>query len=643
MTPLWRRLLVLFLAAAPLGAPASAEMSYSESPLLADRVARKELPPVAERLPKSPLVSDLLTRGREVGRYGGEIRTLAAKARDLRYTTVNGYARLIGYNERLELVPDILEAVVNDGDRVFTFTLREGHKWSDGHPFTTEDFRYYWEDVANNKNLSPSGPPDFLLIDGKPPKVEILDERHIRYSWDKPNPRFLPSLALPRPTFIYSPAHYLKTFHERYSDPEKLSARATKRKLSSWAALHNKVDDPYEASNIDMPVLDPWRIVTKSPAQRYIFERNPYFHRVDPKGQQLPYVDRIAVDLASSGLMAAKANAGEVDLLARGLSMGDVPVLKAGEAVHNYRTLLWPVARGSAFALYPNLTTNDPVWRSLLRDVRFRRALSLAIDRRTLNNALWFGLGTEGNNTLVKESALFKDEFRTRWAEYNAEEANRLLDELGLAERDSSNYRLLPDGRPLEILVEVAGDAADLIDALQITAEFMTEVGIKLVIKAQEATNLRKRSFAGLTVMVASQGLDNALATPVMPPTELAPTRQDNPAWPQWGQFYETAGRSGEAVDLPEAKELMRLYESWLGSSDDVGKARAWDGLLRLNAEQQFVIGTVSGSIQPIVVSALIRNMPEKAFYSWEPTAMLGAYRVDEVWFDQEAVGQITP
>jgi peptide/nickel transport system substrate-binding protein len=189
----------------------------------------------------------------------------------------------------------------------------------------------------------------------------------------------------------------------------------------------------------------------------------------------------------------------------------------------------------------------------------------------------------------------------------------------------------------------VAGDAADLIDALQITAEFMTEVGIKLVIKAQEATNLRKRSFAGLTVMVAAQGLDNALPTPIMPPTELAPTRQDNASWPQWGQYYETSGRSGEAVDLPEAKELMRLYESWLSSSDEDEKARAWDALLRLNADQQFVIGTVSGSIQPIVVSALLRNVPQKALYSWEPTAMLGAYRIDEFFFDEEAVGQITP
>ena len=202
----------------------------------------------------------------------------------------------------MQFKPDILEAIDNEGDRVFTFTLREGHRWSDGKPFTTEDFRYYWEDIANNKELSPSGPPDLFLVDGKLPKVEIIDERHIRYSWDKPNPRFLPALAMPRPVFIYSPAHYLKKFHAKYADAGDLAKLAKKKKLTSWAALHNKLDDPYEASNIDMPVLDPWHVVTKAPAQRFVFERNPYYHRIDVAGHQLPYVDRIVVDIAAAGL-----------------------------------------------------------------------------------------------------------------------------------------------------------------------------------------------------------------------------------------------------------------------------------------------------------------------------------------------------
>ena len=198
--------------------------------------------------------------------------------------------------------PTSSRSVENEGDRVFTFTLREGHQWSDGEPFTTEDFRYYWEDIANNAELSPSGPPDLFLVDGKLPKVEILDERHIRYSWDRPNPRFLPSLAMPRPDLhLFAGALPEEVPRQICRPGQARRSSATKKKLTSWAALHNKLDDPYEAGNVDMPVLDPWRIVTKAPAQRFIFERNPYFHRVDPQGHQLPYVDRIVVDIAASG------------------------------------------------------------------------------------------------------------------------------------------------------------------------------------------------------------------------------------------------------------------------------------------------------------------------------------------------------
>jgi peptide/nickel transport system substrate-binding protein len=236
----------------------------------------------------------------------------------------------------------------------------------------------------------------------------------------------------------------------------------------------------------------------------------------------------------------------------------------------------------------------------------------------------------------MPESLLSDDKNRTAWASYDPEHANKLLDEIGLDKRDGAGVRLMKDGRPLELLVEVDGEAADLIDALQITAEFWMDIGVKLLVKPQEASNLRQRSYSGRTLMVAAQGLDNALPTPVMPPSELAPMRQDNYAWPQWGQYVETRGKAGEAADTPDMKELMGLWEKWLRSSETTEKRSAWQDMLRMHAENQYVIGTVAGSIQPIVVSSHLRNVPRKAIFSWEPTAMLGAYRVDEFWFDDQ-------
>jgi len=607
-----------------------------EPPFLQERVAKGELPSIAQRLPKAPLVADLEARGRKIGRPGGDVVTLVPRARDIRYISAYGYARLVGYNEKLELLPDILEQLENDSDRVFTFRLREGHRWSDGTPFTAEDFRYFWEDIAQHKDLSPAGVPEFMLVDGKPPRFEILDARTVRYSWDKPNPRFLPQLAGPRDPFIYRPAHYLKRFHAKYANKAELEEAAKKQKLKSWAALHNRLDDMNEQSNPDLPTLQPWRVMNAAPATRFVFERNPFYHRIDSQGQQLPYIDRVLMDVASSGLLAAKANAGEVDLLFRGLSMSDVPVLKEGERAKGYRTLLWPNARGSEIALYPNLNCTDPIWRTLNRDVRFRRALSLGIDRRTLNNALLFGLGTEGNNTVMSQSPLFAPELRTINATYDPAEASRLLDEIGLGQRNAAGIRLLPDGRELEIIVETDGESGLVVDGLTLISEFWREIGVKLFVKPQDRTVLRNRSYAGLTVMVAAQGLDNAIPTALMPPTELAPMRQDHYTWPKWGQHVETKGRNGEPVDVPEAKRLLDLYERWMTTSDRTLQREVWREILINHVENQWTIGTVAGALQPIVSKKQLMNIPARAFYSWEPTALIGIYRADEFYWSRE-------
>src|SRR5690606_13799082 len=120
------------------------------------------------------------------------------------------------------------------------FHLRPGHKWSDGQPFTTEDFRFWWEDIALNERIEPTGPPVTMLVDGERPKVEVLDETTIRYEWPNPNPHFLPALAAASPMFIYAPAHYLKQFHEKYADPTMLARMVAASNSRDWAQLFGR-------------------------------------------------------------------------------------------------------------------------------------------------------------------------------------------------------------------------------------------------------------------------------------------------------------------------------------------------------------------------------------------------------------------
>ena len=610
-------------------APVHAE----EPPDLADAVAAGALPPLAERLPDNPLVVDLAAQGLEPGRYGGSLRTLVGRAKDIRYVTVYGYARLVGYRPDLSLEPDILQNVEVQEGRIFTLHLRSGHKWSDGHPFTSEDFRYFWEDIENNAELRPAGPLAELLIGGEAPKVEIVDEVTVRYSWSKPNPTFLPMLAQARPPFIYRPAHYLRQFHVKYGDAQQIEAAVAAENVRNWAQLHNRYDNMYENDNVDLPTLQPWMNTTPPPAQRFVFKRNPYYHRVDKSGRQLPYIGEMDVTIAASKLIPAKAVAGETDLQTRGLEFGNIAILKQGESRSDYRTFLWPIGKSSHMALYPNLNTNDEIWRELLRNREFRTALSIAIDRELINKTLFLGLARPVGNTVLPGSDLFKEANAEASAQFDLAKANEMLDAIGLTERDSEGFRLLPDGRRAEIVVESAGERAEEVDILQLISETWKRIGIKLFTKPSQRDVLRERSYAGETTMTVWEGWDIGAPTPAMSPRLLAPTTQDNLAWPKWGQYHQTGGQVGESPDMDFAKALMDLYSEWLGATDTAEQTRIWEEMLAIHAREQVLIGVVSSVRQPVVVSKTLHNVPEDATYSWEPGALFGIYRPDQFWF----------
>lgn len=629
--------LAVLFAASPAGHLA-AQAGYVEPPELAAQVEAGTLLPVADRLPETPYVDPLDRPWQSIGRHGGQLRLLMGKSRDLRQMTVYGYARLVGYNPDLELVPDILESVEIEDNRVFTLHLRRGHKWSDGHPFTSEDFRYWWEDVENNEELSPAGITAELLVDGERPRFEVLDDTRVRYSWPAPNPTFMHALAGASPLYLYGPSHYLRQFHARYGDPETLDAMVKERGLRNWAALHNRMGNAYRNENPNLPTLQPWTNTTDPPSERFIFKRNPYFHRVDPEGRQLPYIDEVAVYIAGSSIIPAKVGAGASDLQARYIRFDNYTFLKATEERENQTVRLWTTALGSRVALFPNLNVNDETYRALFRDVRFRRALSLAINRREVNQVVYFGLAIEGNNTVLPESPLFREDYQSAWAEFDLDRANRLLDEIGLTERDDRGIRLMPNGRPLGIIVEAAGESTEETDVLELIADSWAEVGVKLYTRPSQREVFRNRIFAGETHMSVWTGLENGLPNADMSPVELAPMKQDYLQWPKWGQYVQTKGRSGEPVDMPLAEELTELFHAWERADNRAEREAIWHRMLQIHADQIFTLGVVAGVPQPVVINNTLRNLPERGLYNWDPGAFFGIYHPDSLWFDTDAV-----
>ena len=571
----------------------------------------------------------------EIGKPGGELLTLVGKPKDTRLIVVYGYARLVGYDRAFVIQPDILKEIDVEDGRIFTFRLREGHRWSDGAPFTSEDFRYWWEDVANNMALSPTGPPAKLIVDGEMPDVTFPDPLTVRYSWSKPNPLFLPALAGASPQFIYMPAHYLKSFHERYADHDALADAVAENRARDWAQLHGRHDNMYKLDNPDLPTLQPWMLTTAPPSTRFVFDRNPHYHRVDELGQQLPYIDRVLMEVVDSKLIPIKAGAGETDLQVRGLYFKHYTFLKENEERSGLDTYLWQTARGAHLALYPNLNARDPVWRDVLRDVRFRRALSLAIDREEINQIMYFGLALGGNNTVLPQSPLYKEAYRFSWAKFDPDEASVLLDEMGLDQWSDNGVRLLPDGRPAELVVETAGEETEETDLLELVAEAWLKQGIKIHVKPSQREVLRNRIFAGDTLMSISYGLENGIPIADMSPWEFAPTSQyDQYQWSKWGQYWETKGEAGVAPDMAEAKELLALFRQWQAARSSEEREGIWHRMLEIYSDQVYSIGLASAVYQPVVARKTLRNVPKEGVYNWEPGAHFGIYHPDMFWFD---------
>ena len=580
------------------GAPAFAANplpALQETRGLLDKVKSGALPPVDKRLPKQPRVIESFSGADGIGRQGGQLNMLVAATRDTRLMTVYSYTRLIVYDDKFKLHPDILESYEVKEGREFTFKLRAGHKWSDGHPFTTEDFRFFWEDIANNKDLSPNGPSVELLVEGKPPRVEILDEVTIRYSWDKPNPDFIESQARAAPLFLFRPAHYLKTLHGKYADEEEILKR---HKGSRWANVFKRQDAMYGNSNVDLPTLNPWVLMT----------------------------------VVASNLIPAKAGLGESDLQPRYLGLRDFTFLRDAAKTSGIKALLWEKGSGSEVAFYPNMNANDETWRKLNRDVRFRRALSLAIDRHELSEVVYSGLAKPSANTIMPRSPLFKPEYATKWATYDVKAANKLLDEIGLTKKGSDGIRLLPNGQPAMFVIEHSSEKADEVDNMTLVIDQWKKIGIKALLKPQTTDNFRLRTTSGEAIMTAYAGVTTAAPTVDTSPREFTPVMQGGLQWPKWGLYVESKGKQGEPCDMEVGKKLLELLARWEKAVDAAEKRKAWEDILSVNADEVFSIGTVNEVRQPVTVGKKVRNVPDKGYWAWDPGGYIGLYEPDTFW-----------
>ncbi|HLT60732.1 MAG TPA: ABC transporter substrate-binding protein, partial [Microlunatus sp.] len=444
-----------------------------EAPALAAQVEAGNLPPVEQRLPKNPRVIEPLE---SVGSYGGTLQTVLESTDPswLWMTVVHDH--LITWDPLYtEIIPNIAEAVdIEDDGRVYVFHLREGMRWSDGEPLTTEDLTWWYENVLLNKNVTPAI-PSRLMSGGKPVKVEASGDWEVRFSFESPNSLFLENLAIHGPPFRLLPKHYLEQFHKDFNKGLK----------DDWGATFlSKID---ELENVDLPVLSAW--VPKNPhgdGGRQVWERNPYYWKVDPDGSQLPYIDSVVFTFFSDEgpLLLAAAN-GDVDIYQRQeiTIPKNRPVLSEGQEKGNYKLVKVREPNHNTIGVCLNLTHKNPAKRKMFQNKDFRIGLSHAINRQQIIDLVYQRQGRPWQTAPRPDVPFYQSEdFGTQYTEFDLDLAREHLAKAGYAKLDGEKRLIGEDGKPIVISVLCQSRYPDLIDAMEFVKRTWAEVGVELKI-----------------------------------------------------------------------------------------------------------------------------------------------------------------
>jgi peptide/nickel transport system substrate-binding protein len=593
--------------------------SLKESPIVSDMVEAGKLPPLRERLPDDPLV---ITPYEEPGIYGGTWHFDVVSRRDVNLVyNITNPSFLRWGRDGIHITPFFCKDYkMSEDGRVWTIYLRKGVKWSDGHPFTSEDVRFWYEDDAMNLDINRT-PKIELMVDRQLGKIKIVDDYTFQVIFPECHKgfhKYMTSIVV-----FYSPSHYLKQFHEKYADKEDLERRMKESGIKKWSELFIKMDRWFQGyHNPDRPTMRPWVISkrTNSP-NMFEFVRNPYFWAVDTSGRQLPYLDKIVVNIASNlQVLAMKTISGDFDFQWRRLNFKDYPILKENEKKHNYEVLLWPQDRGSDIALFINYNCTHPVAGPLLRERKFRIALSLAINRDELNLLFYRGIGKSRQATAAEIVPFFVSEYAEKYAQYDKNEASRLLDEIGLSKRDENGFRLDKEENPILLFIETPD--VNKVDVLQIVSEYWKSIGLKTELKIVEGSLMIKRTHSA-KVMIQARPFGSF--------DRGTHTRSSYYA-PLYGLWKSSNGKQGEEP-IPVFKRIAWIDDQLIKSSMHE-EIDLYKQLHKIYSENIWIIGLV-GEIPAILAKKnYFRNVPKKSLYSYSRGRRLQLTQPEQYWID---------
>ena len=632
-----------------------APMSYSEAPLVSkwrqggtlDRYGNT-LPPVDERVGEPKVLAPT----EAIGKYGGTWRRFYISPTDhgSPRTAQLGDWDSSGLGKEPHLLKDF---TLSPDGRTVTYHLREGMKWSDGQPFTSEDFRFYYEDLVGNEEFSPSGPPSRLKSPRSktPVKMTIPDQYTVIMEYEEPFYSFVDAGILngwgtqaPDCWSYYAPAHYMKQFHPDYAEKAALDKMIADTEVENWVQLMKQKCNGYQ--NLEKPTTNAWIVIDGSEGPQWIFERNPYYNVVDTAGNQLPYLDYVVMTLVQDTEVGAlKALAGEIDMQGRHMRSDKLPLLLEFQEVGGYRVHQYLSPSPADWGFWINQSYDeDPVIGDLLRKRDFRTALKISVDREELKEAVFAGSG-EIRDYAPAEGSLFDvgPELRYYDIERDVDRANALLDGIGLTARDSDGYRLRPDG---DGRITLRWDVYPQdVTPVEFIIQHWQDIGINSTFNVDPRQYVIHRANKGyLQPIAGGPGWNCWIAA-----HSCAPAVTASHIAVEVGRWYSTGGAQGEDPVSDKyknedgryiMKELLDAYEEGFAHAMTSPRRKELATFLyKTYIEEALainVIGSTSGFKGLFVVNDDMRNVPDPrtvvqgGFYNLPPRMELYYYENPE-------------
>ncbi|ODT68576.1 MAG: hypothetical protein ABS75_20130 [Pelagibacterium sp. SCN 63-23] len=596
-----------------------AAWAFNQAPGLQALVDSGSLPPVEERLPSEPLV---LTPLNEVGSYGGDMRTDLLGGTDRGYGWLN---RIIGYEPLVRFAPEGGNVVpniassweVNEDSTEFTFHLREGMKWSDGAPVTADDIVFWYEDMALNTELYPGGPGGHMMNAGEPATLTKIDEYTVKFAFAAPYGLFIQQLASGNNQPPIAPRHYGEQFLPKYNDAG-LPALVQAAGVATWIELFNQKvggttgSDFAKWLNPELPVLNAWQVTSPydGSSTHVIAKRNPYYWKVDTAENQLPYLDQVTFPIVGDPeVLKLMVMNGQVDFVYRpqNFTITDKPTFFDNQEAGDYRFIDLSADVSAAHALHLNLTVQDEAKRELFTSKDFRIALSHALNRPELIDIIYVGQGEAFQVAPRPESAFYDEVYAHQYTEYDPGKANQMLDALGLTERDGNGIRLMSNGQPLAIRIDVRTDTTQQIDSLELIQGYWRDVGVDLQVNVIDSALYRERQVANLYEAISNVGAGglNELLNP-----RLYVPINDNALYAvPWSYWYNGDSRGIEPN--PATVEQLKLYDEALATADVEKQADLFKQVLAIARDEfrSFGISLLTGTYA--IATNRMGNVPE--------------------------------